>query len=182
MTGDQTTDVISDQTIVPQEPILQQTTHRPAIDPTHNDTNNNKPNEIDDTTCKICEKQFPSIRARKTHYATCKLQLKCSTCNHLSATFKSHSFHVKVCMGISSFKCYICNKTFTDIHKCSQHIYNCQSKLNCTKCTQKFPTLQDLMKHCDKNHPILQCNICQKKFLVKLHLDTHLKTHQTANK
>ena len=58
--------------------------------------------------CKICFREFESLRGMESHFEMCKKSLSCGKCKKVFDNVKSFEIHINVCSGESKYTCCMC--------------------------------------------------------------------------
>ena len=137
-----------------------------------------KEEEISETKCIICLKEFSMVAERREHFKMCR---KCLVCEKFGKSFqvvKWYERHVDICDGNDKFRCYCCGEAYKDGKACYDHACKCAGKLECKRCDKKFVSWRLLGTHHTTMHPKIRCEKCNKIFLLRHELMEHMKTHK----
>ncbi|KAH1003735.1 hypothetical protein HUJ04_003605 [Dendroctonus ponderosae] len=145
---------------------------------------------VEDLSCGICSKQFPSSVKLKRHlrihrekklfctHCDRKFQMKYLLVQHLKKV------HFKEC---NNFACQYCTKQFAQEERMKRHIDNVhynQFKYSCSHCDRGFNFKYELLRHEEFKHLGLKltCNVCSKSFKNEQYFKEHQKTHDPEYK
>ena len=137
-----------------------------------------KEEEISETKCLICFKEFRTVTERKEHFKICRKSLVCEKCSKRFEVVKWYERHIDICDGNDKFRCYSCGDEYKDGKACYDHTRKCGGKLHCKRCDKKFASWRLLRCHHTTVHPKIRCQKCNKIFLLRYELMEHMKTHK----
>ncbi|XP_045774155.1 PR domain zinc finger protein 5-like isoform X1 [Maniola jurtina] len=154
----------------------------------------NKAKKCKTKRCNICLKTFDRLSDLKRHLiehivrsSLAKnpsddsgiLCINCDICQ--SQTFSridEYKAHLREHAKLTTYKCTICAKTFSDSSNFSKHKKVHGNKyFQCDMCKRKFNSKRTLTQHIEyhiKNAP-LKCNYCDKEFYCQSSLNKHIK-------
>ena len=154
--------------------------------------------------CKVCNEVFKQMKALKNHakahpdksiLESRMSGIKCGTCKKRFRRFNDLKFHEAIhTRGKESEqteKCYICDKTFTNVPNLRKHEYYHHQRPNredhdhaCKSCGIIFNDKSSLLKHKTIRHTEkpFQCQLCYKSFARKDNLHSHLNSHSNRFK
>ncbi|XP_070547132.1 zinc finger protein 37-like isoform X7 [Ptychodera flava] len=149
--------------------------------------------------CKKCNKTFldrsnflkhvklyqnrESCAIRSARYKE-RIGIDCPVCQKKFVTKRSLRRHMTLHNGKKEFKCYSCDKVFTNKpslngHRRSVHSEDLRSKL-CEVCGKRFSSDFKLQKHMVQHSDKYQCKTCGKRFQQLEKLTAHTKRHNGA--
>lgn len=139
---------------------------------------------LDFFNCNICNLQFKKLSNLNRHILTHTYEKTCKICKKNFYSIKEYRKHRRInCSGIT-FMCDICSEQFFDSltfkeHKSIDHKAATSKPLKCTICNAGFCFKRNLQKHMEKYHVegIYYCKDCNIKFKLLLNLITHMENH-----
>ena len=73
-----------------------------------------KEEEISETKCLICFKEFRTVTERKEHFKICRKSLVCEKCSKRFEVVKWYERQIDICDGNDKFRCYSCGDEYKD--------------------------------------------------------------------
>lgn len=147
----------------------------------HAETHNCIQKGLQCNQCHIIVSNYHNLK--RHHKRVHDNPLRCKEC---SAQFrKKHhlALHMNEHLGVTTYKCSQCNKSFVNMRKLKRHEgfhegkgYRCPI----SECSEVFDKWSLLRKH-KVQHNVFQCKICGKEFKRNATLRVHLKTHTEPN-
>ena len=123
-----------------------------------------KEEEISETKCLICFKEFRTVTERREHFKICRKSLVCEKCSKRFEVVKWYERHIDICDCNDKFRCYSCGEEYKDGKACYDHTCKCGGKLHCKRCDKKFASWRLLRCHHTTVHPKLGVKSATKYF------------------
>ena len=123
-----------------------------------------KEEEISETKCLICFKEFRTVTERREHFKICRKSLVCEKCSKSFEVVKWYERHIDICDGNDKFRSYSCGEEYKDGKACYNHTCKCGGKLHCKRCDKKFASWRLLRCHHTTVHPKLGVKKATKYF------------------
>lgn len=130
-----------------------------------------KHNEEYDASVGVCF--FPFVLNKEV--------MQCLLCENNYDNFASMIGHMYKQHVIHSYMCQMCGLSFKDQIRLKRHITNSHVGFRCTICKKTFSALHKLAKHKQRFHghvKLHECNLCSEKFLSSYQVKVHMgKVH-----
>ncbi|XP_055325279.1 zinc finger protein PLAG1-like [Sitodiplosis mosellana] len=132
----------------------------------------------------------PKFKALKINAPPVFLCMKCKNRFDSLIALKQHVFQKNSC-SVTQLTCNVCNKTFENKKRMSQHMKSHEEKVKfiCDKCGKMYHQQFNLENHksaqhgeyLDEHQNVYKCRLCSAKFDNRTDLYTHMKNHANDN-
>ena len=126
--------------------------------------------------CPMCNKKFRHTIGLRGHERRVHGNFKLS--------LEEREQVKKEMMGLNTYNCSTCDKTFTKKSKLRVHEKNCNTKHVCTTCGKSFASKYYLKDHelSHINGKLFSCTRCESKFTTKYYLNFHEKAQHDGER
>uniref|UniRef100_A0A1Y1NFH2 Protein krueppel n=1 Tax=Photinus pyralis TaxID=7054 RepID=A0A1Y1NFH2_PHOPY len=140
--------------------------------------------KLNNHTCGICYKPFPTKRALQTHNRThgiLERRHKCSVCEKKFYAQTELTIHMRKHTGERPLVCTTCQKRFADPRSLAKHvkIHIGEKKFVCEICQKKFIHSYSLTTHrrVHTGEKPFVCSTCGHSYTTSTQLTLHTRTH-----